>query len=97
MLNAHELSSLLLILAAICYVPILAFLYLIGRFYEVKFGQRTHNRIFLAAAAVYSLMLATALLGYYTYELLTLANVMALAVLFIYGLRLYRMMMGVAK
>jgi hypothetical protein len=97
MLNAPEISSLFLILTAACFVPTLAFLYLISRFYELKFGQRTHYRIFLAATAVYAVLFIVSVLGYYEYESLTLANGIALAVLFIYGLRLYRMMTGVTK
>ena len=96
-MNAPELSSLFLTLTAFCFVPTLTFLYLISRFYEMKFGQRTHNRIFLAAAITYLLLLAVALLTDYTYEALTMANGLALVVLFVCGLRLYRMMTGVTK
>jgi hypothetical protein len=95
--NAPEISSLFLILTAACIVPTLLSLYLISRFYELKFGQRTHNRIFLAAAVVYTALFLVAALGYYEYECLTLANGLALTVLFVYGLRLYRMMTGVTK
>ena len=96
-MNAQALSSLLLLLTSACLVPTLAFLYLISRFYELKFGQHTHYRVFLAAAAAYALLFVVALSGYYTYELLTVANGLALLVLFAYGLSLYRMMTGVTK
>jgi hypothetical protein len=95
--NAPALSSLFLLLTSACLVLTLIFLYLISRFYELKFGQHTHYRVFLAAAAAYALLLVAALLGYYTYELLTAANCLALLVLFAYGLRLYRLMTGVTK
>jgi hypothetical protein len=95
--NAPAISSLLLLLTSACLVPTLVFLYLISRFYELKFGQHTCYRVFLAAAAAYALLFAAAILGYYTYELLTVANGLALLVLFVYGLRLYRLMMGVTK
>jgi hypothetical protein len=95
--NAPALSSLLLLLTSACLVPTLAFLYLISRFYELKFGQHTHYRIFLAAAATYALLFIEAIMGYDTYELLTVANGLALLVLFVYGLRLYRLMTGVTK
>lgn len=96
-MNAPVISSIFLTLTAAGFVPTLAFLYLISRFYELKFGQRTHYRIFLAAAVAYAIMLAAAMTGYYTYEFLTAANGLALLVLIVYGLRLYRMMMGVTK
>ncbi|HEY3274544.1 MAG TPA: hypothetical protein VGJ92_12305 [Methanocella sp.] len=96
-MNAPALSSIFLLLTSACLVPTLAFLYLISRFYELKFGQHTHYRIFLAAAAAYALLFIVALLGYYTYELLTAANGLALLVLFACGLRLYRLMTGVTK
>ena len=96
-MNSPALSSLLLLLTSACLVPTLVFLYLISRFYERKFGQHTHYRVFLAAAAAYALLYVAAILGYYTYEFLTVANGLALLVLFVYGLRLYRMMTGVTK
>jgi hypothetical protein len=95
--NAPLLSSIFLALTAACFVPMLGFLYLISRFYELKFVQPTHYRIFAVTMALYALLFALAMLGYFTYELLTLANGLALVVLFVYGLRLYRMMTGVTK
>ncbi len=94
---APAISTTFLLLAAACFVPMLAFLYFISRFYEMKFGQRAHYRIFIVSAAAYAVLLAVAAAGYYRYELLTIANGLALLVLFVYGLRLYRMMTGVTK
>jgi hypothetical protein len=95
--NAPLISSILLVLTSACIVPTLAFLCLISRFYEMKFSQRTFYPIFAVVTALYALMLIIAMAGYYTYEFLTVANGLALLVLFVYGLRLYRMMTGVTK
>jgi hypothetical protein len=75
----------------------LAFMYFISRFYEFKFGQRTYCHVFLAAAASMVALAAVAALGFYPYYLVTLANALALAVLFVFGVRLFRLMTGVTK
>jgi hypothetical protein len=96
-LNAPFISSIFLLLTAACFVPTLTFLYFISKFYELKFGQRTHYLTFAVATVLYAVMFVVAVAGYYSYELLTVANGMALLVLFVYGLHLYRMMTGVTK
>ena len=81
----------------LCEAALLVFFYFISRFYEQKFGQITYFNVFLAAAVGLIALLVAALFGVYTYEAVTVANLLALAVLVVLGLRLFRMMTGVAK
>lgn len=90
-----SLVAIMMIVAA--EAVLLAFMYFISRFYEFKFGQKTYCHVFLAAAASMVALVAAAALGFYTYYLVTLANLVALAVLIAFGMRLFRLMTGVAK
>ena len=92
-----DLSLAAMMLIVLLEAVLLAFLYGIGNFYEAKFRQRTYSRVFLATAVLLVLLLAVAALGFYTYEAVTLANIATLAVLALFGLRLFRMMTGVAR
>lgn len=96
-MNSPELSLALLMLAMACEMILLAFMFFIGRFYELKFRQATHHNVFAGSAVVFLALMACAALGIYTYEALTLASLQALFVLTVFGLRLYRMMTGVTK
>jgi len=95
--NSPELSLALLMLAMACEMALLVFMFFIGRFYELKFRQATYHKVFAGSAIVFFVLMASAALGVYTYEALTLASMQALLVLTVFGLRLYRMMTGVTK
>jgi hypothetical protein len=95
--NSPELSLSLLMLAMVCEMVLLAFMFFISRFYELKFGQATYYTMFAGSAILFLVLMACAALGIYTYEALTLASLQALFVLIVFGLRLYRMMTGVTK
>jgi hypothetical protein len=84
-------------LAMACEMVLLAFMFFISRFYEVKFGQATYYYAFAGSAIAFLALMACAVLGIHTYEALTLASLQALLVLSVFGLRLYRMMTGVTK
>ena len=73
------------------------FLYFISRFYELKFGQKTFNSVFIAAAAMLVVLLCVAALGFDTYDALIVANRLTLGVLAVFGTRLFRLMTGVTK
>ncbi|OPY28468.1 MAG: hypothetical protein A4E28_01525 [Methanocella sp. PtaU1.Bin125] len=96
-MNRPELSLALLMLTLACEMALLIFMFFISRFYELKFRQATYHVAFAGSAAVFLVLMACAALGFYRYEALTLANLQALVVLSVLGLRLYRMMTGVAK
>lgn len=96
-MNSPELSLALLMLALACEMALLIFMFFIGRFYELKFRQPTYHAVFAGSAAVFLILMACAVTGIYRYEALTLANLQALLVLSVLGLRLYRMMTGVTK
>jgi hypothetical protein len=92
-----DLSLVLIMLIVICETILLTFLYFISRFYELKFGQKTFNSAFIAAAALLLGLLAATLLGLYAYDALIIANLLALGVLAVFGMRLFRIMTGVTK
>lgn len=86
-----------LVLAIACELVLLAFLGLIGRFYEEKFGQRTYYYVYLLPTAAFVLMLAAMALGADPSEAGLAENLLILAVLAIFGVGLYRQMTGVRK
>ncbi len=96
-MNNMELSTTLLFLALACEAVLLIFVFFVGRFYEQKFRQATYYPVFAGSAVVFLALITVAAADVYRYEMLTLANLQALAVLAIFGLRLYRKMTGVTK
>lgn len=92
-----ELSLVAMMAIMFIEAALLAFMYFISRFYEFNFRQRTYCNAFIAAAAALVALVAAAALGFYTYYLVTLANMLALAVLLVFGMRLFRLMTGVTK
>lgn len=90
-----SLASIMLIVA--CEAVLLAFLFFISRFYEIKFRQKTLSSVFILAAALVLVLLGVAVLGIYYYEALILANLLTLGVLAVFGTRLFRIMTGVTK
>ncbi len=87
-----------LLAAVICELILLAFIFCIARFYEMKFRERTYPITFLLPSFVFLFMMAFALyagsgLGW---ELLA-TNACTLLVLAVAGSLLYRKMMGVSR
>ncbi len=79
-------------------MALLAFLYFISRFYENKFGKRTYYNAYLVPVAAFALSVALAVLAADIFFLaMVFVNALTLIVLVVFGLRLYRMMMGVSK
>lgn len=92
-----DVSLAMIVVIIACEAALLSFLYFISRFYEVKFGQGTYSAAFIVAAALLAGLLALTALDVSPYVTVTLANVLALAVLAVFGLRLFRIMTGVTK
>jgi hypothetical protein len=92
-----DLSLTAIMLIVVCEMVLLTFLYFISRFYELKFGQKTFSSVFIAAAALLVVLLGVAVLGFYYYDALIMANLLTLGVLAIFGTRLFRIMTGVTK
>lgn len=90
-----SLAAIMLIVA--CEAVLLTFLFFISRFYEIKFRQKTMSSVFILAAALVLVLLGVAVLGFYYYDALIIANVLTLGVLAIFGTRLFRIMTGVTK
>jgi hypothetical protein len=90
-----SLAAIMLIVA--CEAALLAFLFFISRFYEIKFRQKTLSSVFILAAALVLVLLGIAVLGIYYYDALILANLLTLGVLAVFGTRLFRIMTGVTK
>ncbi len=93
-----EVASLMLLIVVLCELALMAFIFCIGRFYELKFKESTYHLSFLIPAFVFIAMLAISFvlgLGLEWDALLT--NACALLVLMTAGLFLYRKMMGVSR
>ena len=93
-----EAASLILLGVVICELAIMAFIFCIARFYELKFKESTYHVSFLIPVFVFMAMLAFSLaagLGLEWDALLT--NACTLLVLATAGLLLYRKMMGVSR
>jgi hypothetical protein len=91
-------EPLLLFAAVVCEVVLMAFIFSIARFYEQKFGESTHELLFLVpmGALVFGLP-AAAVTGLDIEWAALLTNACSLLVLMTAGLMLYKKMMGVAK
>ncbi len=91
-----DYQSLVLLATVVCELIMMAFIFCIARFYELKFKESTYHLSFLMPAFVFIAMLAFSLatgLGL-EWELL-FTNACTLLVLMTTGLFLYRKMMGV--
>ncbi len=87
--------QLALLAAVVCELILLAFIFCIARFYELKFRERTYPIFFLVPSLVF---LALAAFAFYAIELdVLITNVCAIVVLATAGLLLYRKMMGVSR
>jgi hypothetical protein len=80
-----------------CVIIMIGFFYLIGRFYQTKFGIPTGYRAFLVPVVAFVAFIVAAILGVYPYEAALLSNAISFSVLAYFGLRLYGMMRGVSK
>lgn len=92
-------ADLVIVLAGVtCEMILLAFLYLIGRFYQMKFGKSTYAAVFLAPITLFIIMLAAiAFAGFDAFLAAMLVNIMTLVVLIGAGASLYWKMTGVSK
>lgn len=90
--------QLALLAAVICELILLAFIFCIARFYELKFRERTFPLSFLAPALVFLGAMAFALYAGSGLEWeLLITNACTLLVLVTSGSLLYRKMMGVSR
>ena len=93
-----EAASLILLIVVICELILIAFIFCIGRFYELKFKESTYHVSFLIPAAVFISALAFfAVTGHGLEWGLLFTSAGTLLVLMTTGLFLYRKMMGVAR
>ncbi len=93
-----EPASLILFIVVVCELALMAFIFCIGRFYELKFKEGTYHVSFLIPAAVLLAMLAfSAATGTELGWGLLFTNLCTLIVLTTAGLFLYRKMMGVSR
>jgi hypothetical protein len=85
-------------LTIICELLLLAFIFFIGRFYEMKFRQQTHSIWFLLPMATFVIsMLALLFVPEAFYIAALVSNFIILAVLAKFGFTLYSLMLGVYK
>lgn len=93
-----DAASLILLSVVVCELVLMAFIFCIARFYELKFKESTYHVSFLIPAVIFISALAFSLatgLGL-EWELL-FTNACTLLVMMTTGLFLYRKMMGVSK
>jgi hypothetical protein len=91
-------ASLMLLIVVICELALMAFIFCIGRFYELKFKEGTHHFSFLVPIAIFISALAFfAVTGLGLEWGLLLTNVCTILVTMTTGLFLYRKMMGVSR
>jgi hypothetical protein len=88
----------ILLAAVLCEVLIMAFFFGIARFYELKFGETTHELLFLvpAAALIFGLPVSY-VVGQGVEWAALLTNACTLLILMTAGLFLYKKMMGVSR
>lgn len=87
-----------MIAAIICELVLLGFLFCIGRFFELKFGESTYYVSYLIPVFVFMVLLAVSFLspGLLTWAAL-ITNAAVLLVMLTFGLHLYRKMTGVSR
>jgi cation transport ATPase len=91
-------ASLILLTAVLCELALLVFIFCIGRFYELKFKEKTFHVSFLVPAAVFISVLAFYLATGQGLEWCMLfTSACTLLVMMTTGLFLYRKMMGVSR
>ncbi|HUL61469.1 MAG TPA: hypothetical protein VLT35_00280 [Methanocella sp.] len=97
-MNPSGPDVLLLTAGIFCEIALLVFLFLISRFYEAKFGQRTRSWAFLLPPAVYLVLVVAVFLGIVEIILAgVVVNLATFLVLVVFGNGLYRKMTGVAR
>ncbi len=93
-----DYESLILLAAVACELILLAIIFCIARFYELKFKESTYHYSFLLPAAVLLAMLALSTFAGIALEWgLLFTTTCTLIVLATAGLFLYRQMMGVSR
>jgi small-conductance mechanosensitive channel len=92
------IDQIALLAAVACEIFLMAFMFFIARFYELKFKESTYHVSFLMPALVFVAMLIIALFASIGLEWLPLlTSSSTLLVLMTTGLYLYRKMMGVSR
>jgi hypothetical protein len=93
-----DLLLLILLVAVLCELILMGFLFCIARFYELKFKEVTYHVSFLIPAFVLAAILIVGnFAGFETEADLLITSFCTLIVLMTTGLFLYRKMMGVVR
>lgn len=93
-----ELDIFLALIVILCEAILFVFLYCIGRFYEIKFNDRTYFEAYLLPILIFLASLVLVPLAGLSLEYAALvSNVSALAVVLTFGAFLYMRMTGVQK
>jgi hypothetical protein len=88
----------ILLAVVLCEALVMAFIFGIARFYEQKFGETTHELLFLVPIAAFIVGLAASYVAGQGVEWAALlTNACTLLILMTAGLVLYNKMMGVSR